>query len=283
MRKILAAVFMAVTVVFAGSCSKKDVVDAPAGKISDDDVIASINGYKLTAGEFRDQAEYPLIDRYLSNDPMTAKEEILENLVMKTALLQEAQKLNFDKDGEFMRDIEHYWRQALLKLLLNRKAAEINRDVSVNDAEILYEYKKMRRKIFAELTVFSSKESADRLAETGENFEKVKKELKNNILSDEPADWWIAGDLPDSMENKLFELKPGETSVPIRYGSGWVVMRALKEEIRDIAPIEKLSQQIRESVLEKKKEMAMELWTLEVRGKAKVEVNEELLEKINLD
>lgn len=170
-----------------------------------------------------------------------------------------------------------------MKLLLKRKAAEITEDVSVKDAEILYEYKKMRRKIFAELTVLSSKEAADRLSAAGESFEKVKKELKDNIVSDEPADWWVAGDLPDSMENRLFELKPGEISAPIRYGSGWVVMRVSREEVRDIVPIEKISEQLKENILEKKKEMAMELWTLELRGKAKVEVNEELLDKINLD
>ncbi|MCK9554457.1 peptidyl-prolyl cis-trans isomerase [bacterium] len=283
MKKFLVFVVIAVTVAFVNGCSKKDITETPAGRLSDDEVVASINGYGLTVGEFKEQAEYPLIDRYFSKDPATAKEEILENLVMKNILLQEAQKLNFDKDKEFMRDIEHYWQQALLKLLLNRKAAEITGDVSVKDAEILYEYKKMRRKMFAGLTVLSSKETADKLSAAGENFEKVKKELKDNILSDEPADWWVAGDLPDSMENKLFELTPGGISVPVRYGNGWVVMRLTKEEVRDIAPIEKISQQIKENILEKKKEMAMELWALEVRGKAKVEVNEELLDKINLD
>ena len=83
----------------------------------DNRVIARINKYTMTAEDFRNSA---------SRTFGATKEEILDELITKNVLIQEAQKENFDKDKAFMKEIERYWEQALLKLLIKKKTAEFS-------------------------------------------------------------------------------------------------------------------------------------------------------------
>jgi len=87
----------------------------PKNPGADDKIIAKINNYTLTAGDFRDSAAKMMGG---------TKEAVLDELITKNVLIQEAQKENFDKDRAFMNEIEKYWEQALLKLLIKKKMAE---------------------------------------------------------------------------------------------------------------------------------------------------------------
>ncbi len=88
---------------------------SPKGR-SEEKIIAKINNYSMTAEDFRDSA------RTVSG----TKEEVLDQLITKNILVQEAQKEKFDKDKTFMKEIEKYWEQALLKLLIKKKTAEFS-------------------------------------------------------------------------------------------------------------------------------------------------------------
>ncbi len=56
-------------------------------------------------------------------------------------LLQEAQRQGIDREKDFMKSIENYWEQALLRLLLERKSKEISGLIHVYDNEIEEYYK----------------------------------------------------------------------------------------------------------------------------------------------
>ena len=87
---------------------------APKTPAPEEKVVAKINNYDMTAGDFRDAA------RAISG----TKEQIMEELIVRNVLVQEAQRENFDKDRAFMKEIEKYWEQALLKVLIKKKTAE---------------------------------------------------------------------------------------------------------------------------------------------------------------
>lgn len=92
-------------------------------KKEDSKIIAKINNYELTTTDFKSEIDPILAKRYIK-DPAKAKDELLDDLITKKILIQEAQKQNFDKDRVFMKEIERYWEQALLKLLIKKKSAE---------------------------------------------------------------------------------------------------------------------------------------------------------------
>ena len=51
---------------------------------------------------------------------------MLDQLINKNILIQQSQSENFDKDEVFMKEIQRYWEQALLKLLIKKKTAEFS-------------------------------------------------------------------------------------------------------------------------------------------------------------
>jgi hypothetical protein len=80
-----------------------------------------------------------LPDKLAASDAVKAKEDALDKLITKKILLQEAQRESFDKDQKFMKEIERYWEQALLKLLINKKIDDFSKklpaDLSVEDRQ----------------------------------------------------------------------------------------------------------------------------------------------------
>ena len=112
-------------------------------RTGDDRLVAEVNNYKMTIGDFKGEARFVMISDAAAKDPALAKGEILDELITKKLLMQEAQAQNFDKDKAFMKEIERYWEQALLKLLYKKKSAELSRAIDVGDNEVLDEYKKL--------------------------------------------------------------------------------------------------------------------------------------------
>ncbi len=130
---LIILVFIAFGFVFSG-CGRSSLEEGEDAR-----VVARINNYELTVSDFKEEIDPRLAMRYLSKDPLKAKEELLENLITKKVLLQEAQKQNFDKDKAFMKEIERYWEQTLLKLLLKKKSKEFSSKLSRKEAETAFE------------------------------------------------------------------------------------------------------------------------------------------------
>jgi len=253
----------------------------PLEEEGDTRVVARINDYELTVGDFENEADFMLKKTRLSKDPKKAKEELLNDIITKKILLQEAQKENFDKDTLFMREIERYWEQALLKLLLQRKEKELAGTVKIPDEDVLNEYNRMKHRAFAELVVLRNKLAASKLSKSGENFDAVKIEIKNSIVSGESAEWWSYGDLPAYLEKTMLLLKPGEVSRPIESGNEWIVMRVLQEEEVRVKPFEAMVPRIEKKLKKIKIEEALEKWILHLRKNASVKIDKELLNEIN--
>ena len=225
-------------------------------------IIARINNYELTVSDFNNEIGSLLMRKYLARDPLKAKEELLEQLITKKVLLQEAQRQNFDKDRNFMREIERYWEQALLKLLLKKKSDELSKTITVTDSEVLDEYMKMKRKILVEIITLEDRDS--------------------QVTTAEPAEWYSLGDLPIQLEEIAFSLKPGEMSEPIEFSGNWVVVKVLEEKAVELDSLENMEPDIKMEILRRKRESALEEWINQLRGRAKVSIDKDVLKEVDL-
>ena len=96
-----------------------------AEKKGEERVIATINDYRMTVEDFNYESKEILnIGKTLGEAPVY-KNEMLDALIVKEILIQEAVKAGLDKEKDFMSSIELYWEQTLLKNLLERKSKEI--------------------------------------------------------------------------------------------------------------------------------------------------------------
>ena len=121
-------------------------------------VLAKINNYELTTEDFRDEIRLTARNKELSADIQEAKEQLLSEIIMKKVLLQEAQRQRFDKDKAFTKEIERYWEQALLKLLMKKKMAELSREIIVKDSEVRDEYERLSLEAGGKIDAFEVQE-----------------------------------------------------------------------------------------------------------------------------
>ena len=123
--KLFLTVLICIALGLGSGCGRNSKTkEALAGQ-----TIAKINNYDLTVGDFRDEAHIIAPNMSLPADPEMAKETVLNELITKKVLLQAAQTQNFDKDEKFMKEIERYWEQALLKLLMKKKIDEFSKKI----------------------------------------------------------------------------------------------------------------------------------------------------------
>ena len=112
---ILILIALMVSPVVTGCVSKKET--GP--------IVARVNEYKMTIDDLKEDIE---------NSPYSADEkkdisEFLDLSIRKQVLIQEAQKLGLDRQKPFMKTIERYWEQTLIRELLKQKIQEISKTV----------------------------------------------------------------------------------------------------------------------------------------------------------
>jgi hypothetical protein len=186
MRKLIIFAAILVFSVTGAGCGRK-----PAGP--DGKVLAKINTYELTIRDFNDEARLTMSNKLLSGDPKKAKEELLDEIITKKVLLQEAQRRNFDKDRTFMKEIERYWEQALIKLMVREKTEEFSRAITVSENEVRDEYERLSSEAKGDISPFES----------------IAPEIKDDIYNrkmQKSFDDWLAGlkarsDIKISKEN----------------------------------------------------------------------------------
>ena len=123
------------TVFFIAGCFSGDKL---AG---DKRVVAHVNKYKMTVKDLKYELKRTPYDKLYFLETDSGRKRYIDGLLEKEILLQEAQKQNIDKEKYFMKTIENYWEQALLRLLLEREAKKISGSIHVYDNEIEEYYK----------------------------------------------------------------------------------------------------------------------------------------------
>ena len=131
-RSVLLWVLFAGAAVFAISCSSDGKTEKPA---------ITIDAYRLTASEFGE-----LYREYGSGEPTPqSKEAFLENLITRKLLLQEAQRRGLDTRKPFLKTVEKFWEQSLLRSVVDDKMKEMESSLTVSNKEIEDQYQEWVR------------------------------------------------------------------------------------------------------------------------------------------
>lgn len=110
-------------------------------------VAAQVNNYRMSAEDLRYELDNIPYDELDLLETKKGREQYMDRLLEKEVLLQEAQRLGLDREKDFMKSIESYWEQALLKLLLQRKSREIAGAMHVYGNEIEEYYRDSGEKL----------------------------------------------------------------------------------------------------------------------------------------
>jgi len=114
---------IAALIFISGCCpaSSKEKADA---------IIVSVNNYNVTYDEFEKEFK----DSTFGNtDTPESRKDFLNSLIDRKLILQYAQKEGLDKEKNFLKSIEKFWEQSLLKIALDKKTREIESKLSTSD------------------------------------------------------------------------------------------------------------------------------------------------------
>jgi hypothetical protein len=99
-----------------------------------------IQDYELTKAEFEAEFKGSV---YGQTDTLESRKQFLSSFIDRKLVLQDAQAKGLDKERNFLKAIERFWEQTLLKVALDEKTRQVSVDVRVTDAQIQARYDEM--------------------------------------------------------------------------------------------------------------------------------------------
>jgi len=246
-------------------------------------IIATINNCKITVDDFNFESREVLhIGKLLGEVPIT-KEDVLDTLILKELLLQEAQKENLDKDKNFMKTIELYWEQTLLRNLLAKKSQGAEKGITVYEDEIIGYYNKMKNKIKAKVLVLADEKSARRLLNyKGDITEYAQKDPKKiALLYTIPSRQYILGEDNSSLENNIFNIDSMKDKGLVKIDEKWALI-IIEERVpnEQLEPLPTARDEISRYIKMVKERELMNEWINGLRSKARIKIDKKVLDEL---
>jgi len=69
-------------------------------------------------------------------DTPVSRKDFLDNFIMRKLIVLEGTAAGLDKDPEFMKNVEFFWQQSLIKMMIDRKIKELSSKVKVSDSDV---------------------------------------------------------------------------------------------------------------------------------------------------
>ena len=184
------------------------------------------------------------------------------------------------KQEDFLRTIERYWEQSLLRLLLQRKAQEIHSKVSITEEYIKDYYAKMQTELKVRIVLLRDEALAKRLTENPSGFRQNLSASADSILEDRGAKWYLLNENPTEIEKIIFLYRGDKDIFYIAYNDEWMLFKIEERRPVKIASLKKLRETIINELSTIKERQLMQDWVISLRRKAKIEINKESLNSL---
>ncbi len=242
--------------------------------------IAEINNYNLLEEDFINEAKFYYTPQKIYQNTEKEKEDILHQIIIKKILLQEAQKENLDKDRDFLKEIELYWEQALLKRLMLKKTKEFANKIKITEKELKNLYEKKNTLIRAYITAFNDKSSAIYIKKRG--FDKIE-DVAGKIISGKEPKWYsYDDDIPKKIRDILFSLNLNTITNPIKIQDSYVIIKVIEKKKRGLPPFKKLKKKLIDELKKEKTEQMFDSWIKQLKKNARVKIYKNNLKKIKI-
>lgn len=260
------------------SCSGKDEKEK-------EKVVAEVDGTKITLSEFNQKMQQIPGMAHTTMD-QEAKKKMLDNLIIRHLLIQEAMNKGLDKDKEVVDKMKDVQDRILLDQFLDKeikqKAAVTNEEVKAyfeaNGAEM-----KENEEIHAAHILVKSKDEADAVLKRlkkGENFAEIAKDKSEDPGSKNRGGdlgFFPRGQMVPAFEDAAFKLKPGELSDPVQTPFGYHIIKAIEKKGGKTLTLEAAQPMIQQKLMQEKQTKAFDTIVAALKAKAKITLHEDLL------
>lgn len=285
-RLVLNLTLVALTSLALTACQGKDsATSAPATPGKDAKVLVTVNGANVTSEDFdREVKALPEYIRGMAETPQ-GKKEMLDTLVMRELILQQAAKDGIDKSKDVEEKMAELKKRIIVDTYLKKK---VETDAKISDEELKSFYEKNQDKFKAgeqvrasHILVKSEQEAKDVQAQLkgGAKFEELAKAKSVDSSAAKGGDlgWFSKGNMVPVFEKTAFALKEGETSGIVKSEFGFHIIKLTGKRPAGTRPFEEAKDQIKSALLPQKQQQVFMQLKEDLRKGAKIEIKDQSL------
>jgi peptidyl-prolyl cis-trans isomerase C len=272
-KKIFSHIFLISILFLFPGCSKQS---------EKKEVVAYVGPYETTVEDFNAYREKAISISL----PLTLqqKTKLLDNLIDRQLLIQEAVKEGLDKKEDFMKEIEDYWHQSLIKRIVDKKSKEIVSNVKIYRREMEAYYRDVIGKQISAFVLFLNSAGEAQAVSGLKKEDEIRLYInrKPAALVDSKEGQIQPQDLPFSFTQEIYSRQAGEFTRPVRIASNlWMLGYVKSKADNGPAPeFSKVEGQIETAIRRQKELEGMEAWLSELRSNKKIIVNKDILSRI---
>jgi peptidyl-prolyl cis-trans isomerase C len=248
-------------------------------------VIAEVNGAVITTDDFK--KELAILPPYLKQMAETAdgRKEMLDSMVVRELVMQDAQKEGLDKSKEVADRMEDMKKRVIVEAYLKKK---VEQSVNISDAELQKFYDKNKDKFKAgdqvrasHILVKTEKEAQDVLAQLkgGAKFEDLAKKYSTDPAAAKGGDlgWFGKGNMIPEFEQVAFSMKEGDVSGVVKTKFGFHIIKVTGKRPAGILPFAEVKEQLKASLMPEKQQEVFKKVKDDLKKNAKLSVKEDVL------
>jgi peptidyl-prolyl cis-trans isomerase C len=277
----------------------EDVKGAKASQKPEDleETLAKIDDVVITVGDFQDRInkQSPYVRaRYTS---VERKKEFLDNLVRFEVLAKEAERKGLNKDAEVVRTMKQVMIQKLLKDEFDKLTLK---DISDPDCKKYYEAhpEEFNKPEEARVSLILVKDQPTaKKVLTDARMKGVDNQGFRNLVAEHSIDLATkdrGGDLryfdpstkevPKEIVDAAFKLSNiGDNSEPVKTAQGWAILKLTGRRKALVRTFDEVKEQIRNKLYRDKRQDSMESYVKNLREKAKIQIDEAKLAKVQIE
>lgn len=240
-------------------------------------VLAMVDNYDITLEDFLHEKEKVL--PFVDSPEQVNKDYILDLLIDNLVMLIEGERLELTQKESFLKKIEYFWRQSLIRELISQKNSDVQNQIKISETEIAKFHNSLNKEYyFRYIELTYAKPDFD----TIEDHDKYLKENPEKIRYDSGFQWVNIRSINSEFRNYLLN-----EEVPLKKwlfhqhedDSYFIIFEKIRPA-RHVDPYEEMKFDIEEFLREEKEHELIETWIYNLKRTAKITINKDLYSKL---
>ncbi len=251
-------------------------------------VLAEVNTGSITTGDFdRELKNLPDYLKAMADTPQGRK-EMLDTMVIRELILQQASKDGLDKGPEIEEKLQDLKKRLIVESFLKKKV-EAESKVSDEDMKKFYEQNKDKFKSgeqikASHILVKTEKEAKEIQTQlkSGGNFEELAKKSSVDSSAAKGGDlgWFGKGSMVPAFEKAALALKEGQVSDVVKSDFGYHIIKLTGKRPAGIRPLEEVKEQIKGAIMPTKQQEIFQKIKEDLKKTAKITIKEDVLSSV---
>lgn len=264
----------------------------PAGEQSKEQskTLAEVNGKVITVADLKKEVDrLPPYLRPMAQS-MEGRKELLERVIAREIMLEEAKKAGVDKSKDVADRLEDLRKELIVATYLKQK---VEKEAQVPDAEMKKFYDENKAKFTtgaqikaSHILVKGEQDAQAILAQlkSGASFEEMarKHSLDGSAAKGGDLGWFSSGAMVPEFNAAAFKLKEGETSGVVKTQYGFHIIKVTAKRPAGVRSFDEVKDQVKAALLPAKQQEVFQNMMGELKKTSKVSVKEDVLKEMDL-